>query len=452
MVNTSQISAKLSSLPIEEIANETKFSVHSDNELDAASLAMGFFIMLSKGTNTIGAWTIEVSKLLKRVFSKSAISAKSQYRQLDFFKVLLSHILVKQVKEHAMHHGKQAHLLASFGRVLVEDSMCFKLPKTLASIFPGPHSSTGKVATGRIQCCLDIKSGTTTNLKVQSYRDNDQKFADYILHTLLAGDLVLRDLGYWTLRVFQLIINMDAFFLSRYNYGTNVYDADTEEQINLATKLNKAKKKGYTVVEMQVLLGKEAKMPARLVAIKAPQQVEQQRRRKVLKNKDKRAKRSKEYMILLGWTIFVTNVEAEVWTPKEMLQVYGYRWRIETTFKVWKSQFNFERIFQNKQSISPPRAEISIYLVLCWITLFFVKLYNFFFSEVLLLKGKFVSILKFAKFFKEHFVELHSCPDWNFQIELVAKYCVYDERKILNSCQKLYLYEPEHLNCVQHIS
>ena len=439
MINTTQISAKLSSLPIEEISNETNYSVHADNELDALSMTMGFFVMLSKGTNTIGAWTLEVSKLLKRVFSKSAISAKLQYRQLEFFKELLSHVLVKQTKEHSMHHGIKEQLLAPFRRVLVEDSMCFKLPKNLAAIFPGPHSSKGAVATGKIQCCLDIKSGTTTNLTVQSYRDNDQKFADYILHTLKAGDLVLRDLGYWTLRVFGLIIKMDAFFLSRYCFGTYVYDADNEQQINLATKLNKAKKQGQTIVKMDVLLGKEAKVPCRLVAIKVPQQVEQERRRKALKNKDQRANHSKEYMILLGWTIFVTNVDDEVWTPKEMLQVYGYRWRIETVFKVWKSQFDFERIFQNKQSISPPRAEITIYLVLCWITLFFVKLYNFFFSEVLLQKGKFVSIMKFAKYFKDHFVELHAYPDWNFQIELVAKYCVYDKRKIPNFCQKLYL-------------
>lgn len=439
MINKTQISTKLEEIPIEMLAAQTNFSIHADNEITASSFVMGFFLMISKSHNTLSDWALEVSKLLKRVFSQSAISFKLQYRQLDFVKALLKHTLQNQIYQGGINNLGSS-LLKFFPRVFLEDSMCVKLPANLAGIFPGAHSKTGQAATGRIQCRIELKSGTTSHLEIQSFRDNDQKFASHILHILRAGDLVIRDLGYCVLWVFRLIGFLGGFFLSRYRFNTNIYDPDTGEQIDLIKKLRKANKNKQNTFELDILIGKKEQLPVRLIAIKVPQNIAQHRRRKASKNRNKKANHSKEYMEFLGWTIFITNVAPEVWTPQEMLQVYGFRWRIEIVFKAWKSQFKFEKLFKHKQKLSPPRAEITLCLLLIWITLFFVRLFNFFLSQVYQGKQKFVSILKFAKFFKDHFGQLISCPDWDFYIELVAKYCVYDKRKkIPNFCENLYL-------------
>lgn len=440
MINRTQILAKLEELPIEELANETGFSVHANPRLSARLFVMGFFAMASKGKTTLKCWAIEVSKLVHRVFPSSAISSKLQYRHLGFVEALLKHVLDKQIYQAGISKLLQSDLLVPFNRVLIEDSMCVALPANLASVLPGSHSKLGKAATGRIQCRIDLKSNTITNLEVQSYRDNDQKYSPHILHSLQANDLVVRDLGYWKLAVFRLIALLQAFYLSRYHFGINVYNVDTEEQIDLVKQLGKAKKRGQTVVELQVYLGKKEMLPVRLVAIKVPQAVEQQRLRKIAKRKDKRFNPSKEYLALQAWTILITNVPSTVWQPKQLLQVYGFRWRIEIVFKTWKSQLNFQTFFKTKQCLSPPRALITFYLLLIWITLFFVRLYNFFFVAVFELKEKFVSLLKFADFFKDHFGQLIGCPDWDFLVNLVAQHCVYDKRKKLpNFCESFYL-------------
>lgn len=213
MINISQISTKLEELPIEELANQTNFCVHKDNELSAKGFLIGFFLMLTSGShnNTLNCWAEQVSLFLKRVFSPSALSNKLQYPQLDFVDALLKQVLQKQ-----LYQGTLAPLrsgpLVTFPRVFLEDSMCVKLPKNLFSIFPGAHSKTGLAATARIQCRVDLKNGRTTKTVIQSYRDNDQKFSTDILHNLQAGDLVIRDLGYWSLKVFRLINWMKAFF------------------------------------------------------------------------------------------------------------------------------------------------------------------------------------------------------------------------------------------------
>jgi len=439
MINRAQISTKLDQLPIEALANQTNFSVHQDNELTARGFIMGFFVMITTGTNTLNSWAEKVSLILKRIFSKSAISAKLQYRQLDFVTALLEHVLRNQLYQGHVEH-LSSNLLSTFSRVFVEDSMCVKLPRNLAKAFPGAHSKTGEAATARVQCRIELKSGQTSHLEIQCYRDNDQKFSGNILHILRPGDLVIRDLGYWSLKVFRLIAWMNAFFLTRYRFGTHVYDFESEEQINLNKVLGKAKKQNQQVVELQVYIGKKEKLPVRLVAIRVPQNIEQERRRKALKNRNKRTNHSEDYLDLLAWTIFITNVPVGTWTPQEMLRVYGYRWRIEIIFKAWKSQFKFEEFFKTKQRLSVPRAEITLRLLLVWITLFFVRLFNFFLSQIYLKKQKFISILKFAKFFKEHFGQLIAYPDWDFYIELVARYCTYDKRKgVPNFYESLYL-------------
>lgn len=438
MIYKNQISTKLAALPIVSLAASTNFTIHADAQLNARLLVLGFFMMVKNGENTLEKWALQVSKLSKRVFSKSAIHAILQFRQIAFAKSLLECVLSRayfKEPDKILPIG----LFEFFNQVFVEDSMCVKMPANLFNVFPGSHSKTGQAATARIQCRTELKTGSISRLAVQSFRDNDQKFAVDILHTLRPGDLVIRDLGYWSLKALKLIDWMKAFFLTRYRFGTYLYDADTAQQIDLHEQLQKAKKKGHTVVELSVHVGKKAKLPARLVAIKVPQNVEQQRRRKALKNRDRRLNHSKEYLELLGWTIFITNVPQHVWTVPQMLKVYGFRWRIEIIFKAWKSQFKFEHLFKTKQTLNEPRAKITLYFLLVWITLFFVPFYNLFLFEVFQRHQKFVSILKFANFFKEHFVELLNNLDLDFYIELVAKFCCYDRRKkIPNFCELLY--------------
>lgn len=441
MISKEQISKKLSSLSIEDLSAAYGFNIHSDSSVSATDFLVSFWLMFSTGKNNLKAWAIELSKVVDRVFSKGIIHSKLQIRQSDFVQKVLKTAVRKVVYENGIY-GLSSELLSPFNRVLLEDSMCVKLPSNLASIFPGSYSKTGEAATARIQARLDLKTGNVTRLDIQSFRDNDAKFASDILHTLQAGDLVIRDLGYWALKTFRLIAWMDAFFLTRYRFGTTLIDPIALQEINLNQQLKQAEKKGKTVVEMEVLVGKKDKLPARLVAVKAPQKVIQQRQRKAAKNRNQRLNYSTEYMDLLGWTIFITNVPADIWTPKQALQVYAFRWRIEIVFKAWKSHFHFEHLFKKKQSLTPPRAMITLCLLLLWICLFFMPAFCLFLSKVFEKTKRFVSILKFADFFKNHFLQIAEANQerFDFLLDLAAKHTVYDKRKdVPNFCLFLYM-------------
>jgi len=440
MINIDQISEKLSSYATPQKAKEKKFSLRSGGKIDALNFVQSFFIMIQTGTNTLKAWaeTLSYSTNFRTTFSDVAVNGKLQFRQVEFFTSLLQDVIANQIiKKSPKALTKRA--LESFDRVFLEDSTCINLPENLADYFPGPYSKTGKAATARIQFRTELKEGTASHVEVQSYRDNDQKFSGAILDCLQKKDLVIRDMGYWSLKVFEEIINKGAYLLSRYLPNTHLFEVDGEQkQINLIELVKKANKRGETTIDQEVIVGKKDRVPLRLVMLKVPEKVAAERRRKAKQNRNKRVNYTKEYMELLAWGIYITNVGKSVWSPVDVLKVYGYRWRIETIFKCWKTHFKFESLFADKQSLTPPRVIITIYLLLTWIILFFNRLYIYFEQAIFERKKEFISLMKFADFIKRWFSLFANSNELEKHIDSVHYYCRYDKRSRENFAQQIY--------------
>ena len=77
------------------------------------------------------------------------------------------------------------------------------------------------------------------------------------------NDLVIRDLGYFALNALSDIRQAEAYFLSRLNYKTIVYEQkkDVLTELDFGKLYRHMKQDGITKVEKQVLMGKEDKLP-----------------------------------------------------------------------------------------------------------------------------------------------------------------------------------------------
>src|SRR5262249_57925365 len=83
--------------------------------------------------------------------------------------------------------------------------------------------------------------------------------------------------------------------------------------------------------------GETQHVGARLVAVRAPQDVAETRRRRLRKAaRDKGRQVSATRLALAAWTVFVTNVPAERLTWRETLVLGRLRWQIELLFKLWE--------------------------------------------------------------------------------------------------------------------
>lgn len=432
-MNIDKVTQKLDRIPMLEIAQQSRFIKTSRFVITPQDFVVGFLAMACHGLNTLEKWATYIANLSGHLISKQALHSRLQFPQVDFCELLLGWVIGKQIGIN--EHFSTSSLFSHFRGVYVEDSTIIGLPKSLYRYFAGSINQVSSTASARIQLCMELKTGKYSRFSIQGYRDNDQKHAPKVLDDLQRGDLLIRDLGYFVVRVFKQITQQGAFFLSRYKANTHLYDPVSGQQISLAKQLRRLRAKGISVLDQEVLLGKQDKVAVRLIAIKASPCIEQKRKRQV--NKDRRNNPSADYLELLGWTIFVTNVSKEVWTPTQVLKVYGLRWRIEIIFKCWKRHFDITKLFKRKSSMSLPRIYISIYLMLLAVTLTFVNAYSRALIEVYERTGKILSMIKFSDYIKSGILQDEiNFTDWD--IQLLARYCCHEQKKTPSYLEILY--------------
>lgn len=84
----------------------------------------------------------------------------------------------------------------------------------------------------------------------------------------------------------------------------------------------------------------KANKEMRLVILPLPPKLIAERKRKTLRDRDKRLNHSKEHYYLLGYSILLTNILQKLCSAEEISRLYGLRWQIEIIFKSWKSGFH----------------------------------------------------------------------------------------------------------------
>lgn len=295
-------------------------------------------LLVSQRAVTLSKWAALLGVLGGVSVAKQSLWERIDQQAVGFLQCILGKVIGKrlQVRSRPVPEG-----LKDFARVLIQDSTTIKLCSRLAAVFPGASNHHGSHrGILKIQAVYELVSQRFVHFALSGFTRNDQAAAYDILSLLKPGELVLRDLGYFVIGSLQQIASQGSFFLSRFRLDAKVYDPRTGEGLNL---LGQLRKQGQ--MDRQVWLGNQ-RMPVRLVAVKLPEAVAAERRRKARTNRDKRCSPNKRSLQLLGWAIFVTNVERQRCSAKTIARLYGLRWQIESLFKIWKSHFGLTQVPQ----------------------------------------------------------------------------------------------------------
>jgi hypothetical protein len=172
----------------------------------------------------------------------------------------------------------------------------------------------------------------------------------------------------------------------------SVYELDGKNPFDLLAEVKK-----HGSIDVDICIGSTKKLPVRLVAQKLPEQVAAERRRKAKTNRDRRCKPSKRSLALLGWQIFITNVDKNIWSVQNVCEVYGLRRRIDIIFKSWKSHFHVADV----PRANAMRIKAYIYSALIFVTLFHALISNTVSSKTKRHSNVHISLLRLSKFFKE---------------------------------------------------
>lgn len=225
-------------------------------------------------------------------------------------------------------------ILDKFSGIQIVDSTILALPDEMQDHYPG-CGGHGPAASLKIQLVFDFLCGNLKQVLLQAGRLPDQAYRDY-LELVRSGSLTLVDLGYFCLDAFRAIADAQAYFLSRYLYPTALL-TPAGERIQLVTWLRAETR---ARIDLPVLLGcrKRHRIACRLIAVQAAPAVVEERRRKAIQKARLSGKvPTQEYLDLLAWSLFLTNVPQERLSLEQVLLFYRVRWQIELIFKLWKS-------------------------------------------------------------------------------------------------------------------
>jgi hypothetical protein len=183
----------------------------------------------------------------------------------------------------------------------------------------------------------EYKSHTFDHFALIPWNVPDSKYVDTVVALARAASLFLFDLGYFKLAAFAKIVAAQAYFLSRLNHQTTLREVVGGRQQVLALAKSLALE-SCAVVEKAVVLGAYERVPARLIAVRMPEAVVNERRRQAYAVAKKRGYTpSQQHLTLMAWNLFITNVPATVWPPKTVGIAYVLRWQVELVFRAWKS-------------------------------------------------------------------------------------------------------------------
>ena len=261
-------------------------------------------------------------------------------RMSDAAVQFLQAMLSESLKLFRQEQSLPVELLDRFSAVELLDSSSVGLPASMADEFPG-CGGDGPEASVKVQLLVELRQGRLA-ITLEAGRSPDQTYVP--TPHCLPGSLRISDLGYFNVEGFAQIDQDEAFFLSRLNTQTALFDPDGGERIDVLAWLQSTEANRF---ERPVLLGLETRLPVRLFVTRLPQEVADERRRKAQEAARRKGRTlSPRHLALLNWSLYITNAPPELLNFEEAvcLAPRRVRWQIELIFKVWKSEAQLDRV------------------------------------------------------------------------------------------------------------
>jgi hypothetical protein len=313
--------------------------------------------MIGQRDSSYSCWASFFTKVTGKLTSKQSIFNRINDQWVSLIKLLVCQTLEKvilgtsKIKTHPI-----------FSNIYLQDSTSISLPEILKSIFPGNISRGKKKAVAKINTIINLTHGVCSHLGIISYAIPEQRLSDSIFNFAKAGDLVIRDMGYFVLNVFEKMNERNIYFISRLPFHIGIYKNGKKIK---TTELFKNKK----IIDTNVFCGTGVHLPVRIIAIKLNPIQAAEKIRKAKQDRNKRLNHSKEYYKNLEYLIFITNVEIEKCDSLEIAKFYRMRWQVEILFKSWKSGMNIENLIPEARQ-KTERIESILYLFLLYIMWF----------------------------------------------------------------------------------
>jgi hypothetical protein len=413
---------------LRKLAKDLNFTRRSPRKIDVVDLLASVCQECLHGSPSCNDLASHIETISGGAPSRQAVSLRLNEAFNNILQRLLEEVMGGKILWNRSPEAKMTPLFRGYSRVLVQDSTIIKLPGHLFADFSGVSNAQSNVCNARIQATYNLLDSRLIGFSIDPYSKNDLAAAPEL--PLQKGDLVLRDRGYLIMDEIQRHRNAGADCIYRHKTGTVYLDPKTLDPIDLPALLQ-----GQGCLDLEVLLNNASRTRVRLVTAPVDTETANLRRMKA-KKETKGHHPSQAVLELMDWTIFITTIPAALAGFKEILAIYGLRWRIEIIFKAWKSHMKFPLLHRVSRLQMAILLKARLLIIAACSNVVYGPL------ERMLLQDhhRRLSLLKFMRFLSQSPARLIRVLQ-SFSLskqenralhEALARYCCYDKRKRRN--------------------
>ena len=308
----------------ESLARKTELIVRKSAKFSADGFVLGIFKSVLTGRASFNQLAMNMGQSEDKAMTRQALHKRVDRSAVAFMMQATGHAIKERWDDKSLVVTKR------FNRVLIEDSSQSKTDKRNAEDFPGHGNDKGKTAGCKIDLTFDLLTGEPISEALHLATEQDREIGKDLVDLVKPFDLILRDMGYFSLGEFSRIELSDAFWLSRLPVSVKACDGQGRklETILRTTKVRE--------IDCNMRIG-DIHHPARLIAVRVTPEVARERRRQRREQARKLGKQPNQDMLTRdAWHIIITNVDAVLMKTEEVFRLYSTRWQIEIVFRAWK--------------------------------------------------------------------------------------------------------------------
>jgi hypothetical protein len=306
------------------LARESQLISRSSAKFSAKGFVLSLFKAVLTGKASFNQIAANLKRSEKKSMSRQGVHGRMDQAAVSFMMAATGQALKERWAEQSLICSKV------FNRVLVEDSCQAKTHLKNAEDFPGHGNGKGKTAGCKSDLAFDLLTGEPVFQSLHLATEQDRELGKDLVDLVEADDLVLRDMGYFSVKEFARIAQRSAYWLSRVPASVTICDSEGRK---LETILRHSKAREIAF-EARVT---QAGHRARLLAVRAAPEVARQRRRmRRAKARELGKQPNKDMLLRDGWYLLITNIGEDLMDSSELFKLYATRWQIEITFRAWK--------------------------------------------------------------------------------------------------------------------
>ncbi len=371
-LNVSELHVTLQDLftdSADRLAKQTGFCLRR-RCLDGSTFAQAVvFSLLEKPSSSLQDFADFASEHLDVHVSHNAFEQRFNESAVDFFASLFAEAFQRCLSA----RPALLPLLRRFNGVYLRDASLLSMPGRLADLFPGRKGPYGKASAAlKLVLEMEVSTGLFTEAEVLAGLDNEKK-SEVSAKPLPAGSLLLEDMGFLEGDRLQEYMLQGVYFLARVPAWTAFFQ-------------KKERGKGYQKLDLlkwlrqgqghwrqrEVCIFRKQKLCLRLLAVRVPEDIAEQRREQVRREAKERGRPvSQKKLELCEWNILVTNAPQELISASEGWQIRRVRWQIELVFKVFKSEGGIDKTqaWSRERVLCELYAKLLAMLVMRWVLL-----------------------------------------------------------------------------------